>query len=198
MTSRRVGLTAAFLALAAGGTAACDDSSSYDLDPVGGYDGYSSSGSDASYSGSGTSYSDSSPGSSAYGDDDEVFYCADEDGTIVDEDYCDDESSSSGRYYLWHSPSYERGLVPGQTLDGGERFRPTDRKARTAFKLPATGSVRNGTIKTNVVGSGSRSTGSRSTGSRSTGSGSTGSGFTGSGSSDSGSTGSGSTGSSGG
>jgi hypothetical protein len=166
MTSRRVGLTAAFLALAAGGAAACDDSSTYDspgfdevyYDDPGSGSGFSGSGSSGSgSSGSGSSGSDSSEDDSSevYEEsDDEVFYCADEDGTIVDEDYCADGTRPS--YLLWHSPYYERGLTPGQTLDGGDSFEATDRKARTAFKLPATGTVRNGTIKTNVVGSGSR------------------------------------------
>jgi hypothetical protein len=79
-----------------------------------------------------------------------VFYCADEDGEVVDEDECADGGTSS--YFLWHSSGYARGLRPGTSLDGGDYFLPGDRAARRAFKLPATGKVGNGTVKTNVVG----------------------------------------------
>jgi cobalamin biosynthesis protein CobT len=169
-------LTTAFLALAAGGTAACDASSD-EFDPTGSgveYDGYDS-GSDSSYSDdSGSDSYDSSDDSDSYDSSDEfddggyddsdgsesseqVFYCADEDGTIAEEDRCEDDSGSG--YFLWHSAGFARGMVPGDVLDGGSRFPATDRKARTAFKLPPTGTVPNGTIKTNVVGSGSRAGG---------------------------------------
>jgi hypothetical protein len=156
LTSRKVVLTTAFLALAAGGTAACDAAPSdgyddeYDTTTYGGYD--------SGYSGSG-SYAEESDDSGDSGDvddseeSDEVFYCADEDGMIVDEQDCVDDT---GTYFLWHSSTYSRGLPTGEYLDGGDYFSATDRKARTAFKLPSTGTVRNGTVKTNVVGTGSR------------------------------------------
>lgn len=167
LSSRRVALTTAFLALAAGGTAACD-ASSEEYDPTGSgieYGGYDS-GSDSSFSGdSGSdgydSSDDSDDGSFDESDgseaSDEVFYCAGEDGTIVEEVNCEDDSGSG--YFLWHSSGFARGMVPGDVLDGGGRFPATDRKARTAFKLPPTGTVPNGTIKTNVVGSGSEAGG---------------------------------------
>jgi hypothetical protein len=163
LLSRKVVLSAAFLALAAGGTAACDasgddefDSSgttTYDSDP-GGY------ASDPDVSGVDTSdSSDSSDSDDDYVTEedeeeeptDEVFYCADEDGEIVDEDNCDDDSGTSS-YFLWHSPGYPRGLRPGTVLEDGEAFPAGDRTTRRAFKLPATGTVSNGTIKTNIVG----------------------------------------------
>ena len=163
LSSRKVALTTAFLALAAGGTAACDASSD-EYDSTGSgieYSGYDSSYSDGSDSGSYDSSDDSDGGSSDDSDDSEsseqVFYCADEDGTIVEEDRCEDDSGSG--YFLWHSSGFARGMVPGDVLDGGSRFPATDRKARTAFKLPPTGTVPNGTIKTNVVGSGSKAGG---------------------------------------
>jgi hypothetical protein len=172
MTSRSVGLTAAFLALAAGGTAACDSSYedypggddtsgfTYDSDP-GGYSNPGSGSSDSGSSGSGSS--DSSGDDDYVADDaddsaDEVFYCADEDGEIVDEDFCADDGGYQP-YFLWHSSGYARGLSPGTLLDDGDYFPAGDRTARKAFKLPSTGKVSNGTVKTNVVGRGSGGSG---------------------------------------
>jgi hypothetical protein len=86
---------------------------------------------------------------------DEGFYCADEQGRIVDEDYCDDNRYHGGGYYIYHSPSYRSGLPIGALLPaGGSRFAYNDRAARTSFGLPSTGRVGNGTIKTSVVGKG--------------------------------------------
>lgn len=162
LCSRKVALTAAFLALAAGGTAACDASHG---SAEGGWD---SAGSDGYGDGSdeGAFLDDSGTGSQQAADDDadvgpadsatptdEVFYCADEDGQIVEEDNCADEGTTT--YLLWHSPAYARGLSVGTTLDGGESFAAGDRAARRSFRLPATGAVPNGTVKTNVVGRGS-------------------------------------------
>ena len=162
MTSRKVALTAAFLALAAGGTAACDTSTYDDSD-------------DSTYVYDGQ---DAGPGSDAVADTgevddeeyydedeeedqepvDEVFYCADEDGEIVDEDNCADADETSS-FFLYHSSTYARGLKPGTYLDGGDSFSAGDRAARRAFKLPPTGKVGNGTVKTNVVGRGSTGSG---------------------------------------
>jgi hypothetical protein len=163
MASRKVALSAAFLALAAGGTAACDaspdddfDDSAYASDGGGYSSGYDAA--DSGFSGDdSTDSSDSDSGDDSDSDDgtgDEVFYCADEDGEIVDEDNCDDDSGSSS-YFLWHSTGYSRGLRTGTMLDGGDYFPAGDRATRRAFKLPATGKVGNGTVKTNVVGRGS-------------------------------------------
>ena len=82
---------------------------------------------------------------------DEVFYCADDEGLIADEADCDDESEESP-YYLWHSPTYAPDLTPGTYLDGGDYFTAYDRASRQAFRLPTSGRVTNGTVKTNVVG----------------------------------------------
>jgi len=93
---------------------------------------------------------------------DEGFYCADEQGRIVDENYCDDNRYNGGGYYIYHSPSYRSGLPIGALLPaGGSRFAYNDKAARTSFGLPSTGRVGNGTIKSSVVGKG----GSGSTGS---------------------------------
>ncbi|MGK5681419.1 hypothetical protein [Actinoplanes sp. URMC 104] len=170
MTSRRVALTAAFVALAAGGTAACDagaDDDPYDLSDTTTYsaDGVVDSDAvpaldDPSVDDEDSTDEESTDGEPADeepigdGPTDEVFYCADQDGQIVDEEFCDvDEDDET--YFLWHSPVYLRGLTPGEFLDGGDAFPAGDRDARRAFKLPATGKVTNGVVKTNVVGRGS-------------------------------------------
>ena len=89
---------------------------------------------------------------------DEGFYCADEQGRIVDEDFCDDNryrGVSSHPYYIYHSPSYGSGLLVGSLLPvGGSRFAYNDSAARTSFGLPSTGRIGNGTVKTSVVGKG--------------------------------------------
>ncbi|GAA0455229.1 hypothetical protein Ade02nite_03850 [Paractinoplanes deccanensis] len=174
-------LTAAFLALAAGGVAACDaatdgddDIGSYDTTTYSDSDGGSSDGGDVGdESGGDGSASDEDSdaptvadpvgevdeseadageaGAGEAGAGEEVFYCADDQGEIVDEDYCDTDDATTN-YFLWHSPAYGRGLAPGTFLDGGERISAGDRAARRAFGLPAAGKVGNGVVKTNVVG----------------------------------------------
>ncbi|GAA4934214.1 hypothetical protein GCM10025331_18980 [Actinoplanes utahensis] len=82
----------------------------------------------------------------------ELFYCADADGLVVDEEYCDDDT---GDYYIWHSSSYPRNAPVGTLLRGGGFFPAGDAASRRAFSLPETGRIGNGsTIKTNVVGRG--------------------------------------------
>jgi hypothetical protein len=167
MTSRKVVLTAAFLALAAGGAAACDapaDEGNEGDTTTSVYD----AGSSPAGGGSGTR---SEPEADTDDDEsdadqptDEVFYCADDEGQIVDEDYCDDDSGESS-YFLWHSSGYPRGLRTGTYLDGGDYISTSDRTARRALKLPATGKVTNGTVKTNVVGRSSTNSGSTGGGS---------------------------------
>ena len=80
----------------------------------------------------------------------QVFYCADEEGVIVAAKNCADGDTST--YWLWHSTGYPRGLSAGTRLDGGGGFPANDKDARRAYRLPATGAVPNGTVKTNVVG----------------------------------------------
>lgn len=148
LSSRKVALTATFLALAAGGVAACDASS-------GDY-GDSAGTTTDTYEPAVTGDSGTVAVEPVEVDEepsDEVFYCADEDGEIVAAEHCDDDGTSS--YFLWHSAGYARGLKPGTVLDGGDYFPAGDRASRKEFKLPSTGRVANGTIKTNVVGRGS-------------------------------------------
>ncbi|MFI5933712.1 hypothetical protein [Actinoplanes sp. NPDC051494] len=167
--SRNVVLTATFLALAAGGTAACD--SSTPADDVEGWD--------SSYvygSGPAPDVEDEAPEAveDEPADDeaadeaaDEVFYCADEDGEVVDEDQCDPQDTAF--YFLWHSSGYPRGLKPGTQLDGGDYFAPGDLESRQAYRLPTAGRVGNGTVKTNVVGRSSGGPAAGSSGLRSSG-----------------------------
>jgi hypothetical protein len=102
---------------------------------------------------------------------DEGFYCADENGVIVDEDYCDDDHHYGGGlipYYIWHSSGYRGGYAVGSKLPaGGSKFAYNDKTARSSFGLPTSGKIGNGTIKTSVVGkggSGSSSGGSKKSG----------------------------------
>ena len=96
---------------------------------------------------------------------DEGFYCADENGVVVDEDNCDDDGSSVGGvgfipFFIWHSSSYRSGYPVGTRLPpGGSKFAYNDRAARSSFGLPTTGRITNGTVKTSVVGKGGGSTG---------------------------------------
>jgi hypothetical protein len=101
---------------------------------------------------------------------DEGFYCADENGTVVDEDYCDDDDNHGGGigivplFFIWHSASYGRGYPVGYRLPpGGSRFAYNDRAARTSFGLPPTGRIANGTVKTSVVGKGGSGSSGRTT-----------------------------------
>jgi hypothetical protein len=97
---------------------------------------------------------------------DEGFYCADENGVVVDEDNCDD-SGNAGLgllpFFIWHSSGYRSGYPVGYRLPpGGSKFAYNDRAARASFGLPATGRITNGTIKTSVVGKGGSGTGKSS------------------------------------
>jgi hypothetical protein len=97
---------------------------------------------------------------------DEGFYCADANGVIVDEDFCDDHhhySSGVVPYYIWHSSAYGRGYPVGSRLPaGGSKFAYNDKTSRSSFGLPTTGKIGNGTVKTSVVGKGG--SGSKSSG----------------------------------
>ena len=101
---------------------------------------------------------------------DEGVYCADENGTVVDEDNCDDDGNNNGGgvgfvplFFIWHSTSFRTGYAVGSRLPaGGSRFAYNDRAARQSFGLPATGRIGNGTVKTSVVGKGGSGTGKSS------------------------------------
>jgi hypothetical protein len=87
---------------------------------------------------------------------DEGFYCADADGTIVDEDLCDDDGGGGGGgFFIWHSSGYRSGYPIGTRLPaGGTKFPYNDAASRSKFGLPSTGKIPNGTVKSSVVGKG--------------------------------------------
>jgi hypothetical protein len=90
------------------------------------------------------------------------FYCTDNSGTVVDEDYCDDSNGGGGGYLLtymgssMHAPPAGHSSYPvGSKLPASApKFSVNDKSARTKFGLPATGKISNGTVKTGVVGKG--------------------------------------------
>jgi hypothetical protein len=90
-------------------------------------------------------------------DDDEqeqVAYCTNEDGEIVDEDFCDDGYRGGGLFFLYLG-GFGRGLPVGTVLpSGGTRINPTDTAARQRAGLAATGAVAAGTRVTGGIGSG--------------------------------------------
>ena len=100
---------------------------------------------------------------------DEGFYCADANGTVVDEDYCDDDNNNGGGvglvplFFIWHSAGYRPGYPVGYRLPaGGSKFAYNDRAARSSFGLPSSGRISNGTVKTSVVGKGGSGTSGKS------------------------------------
>jgi len=75
---------------------------------------------------------------------DEGFYCADANGTVVDEDYCDDDNNNGGGvglvplFFIWHSAGYHPGYPVGYRLPaGGSKFAYNDKAARSSFGLPS-------------------------------------------------------------
>ncbi|WP_328461942.1 hypothetical protein OHA21_33965 [Actinoplanes sp. NBC_00393] len=88
---------------------------------------------------------------------DQGFYCADANGVVVDEDYCDDDDSyhPGAGFFIWHSTAYRSGYPVGHKLPaGGSKFAYNDAASRSKFGLPAAGKITNGTVKTSVVGKG--------------------------------------------
>jgi hypothetical protein len=93
----------------------------------------------------------------------EGFYCADENGVVVDDSNCDDNRGGAGLgllpFFIWHSTAYRPGYPIGYRLPaGGSRFAYNDQASRARFGLPTTGRISNGTIKTSVVGKGGSGT----------------------------------------
>ena len=101
------------------------------------------------------------------------FYCADANGNVVDEDYCDDDNAGGGGFggfFIWHSTSYRSGYPVGSRLPaGGSRFPYNDKASRSAYGLPSTGRISNGTVKTSVVGKGGSGSKAGSSGKKSGG-----------------------------
>jgi hypothetical protein len=95
-------------------------------------------------------------GCSIGGDDDQVAYCTDENGKIVDDDYCDDvyHGPGAGLFFLYLG-GFRSGLPVGTVLPrGGTRINPTDTVARSRAGLPSTGKVSGGQRISGGLGSG--------------------------------------------
>jgi hypothetical protein len=87
-------------------------------------------------------------------DEEQVAYCTDENGEIVDDDFCDDGYSGGGLFFLYVG-GFRSGLPVGSRLpDGGTRIDPRDSQARQRAGLPATGKVSGGTRVSGGIGSG--------------------------------------------
>ena len=97
-------------------------------------------------------------GCGAGGDDDEqVAYCTDENGEIVDEDLCDDDrvGGGGGGLFFLYLGGFGRGLPVGTVLPrGGTRINPGDTAARQRAGLPGTGKVSAGQRVSGGIGSG--------------------------------------------
>jgi hypothetical protein len=88
-------------------------------------------------------------------DQEQVAYCTDEDGEIVDEDYCDDDYRGGGGLFFLYLGGFRTGLPVGTVLPrGGTRINPTDTAARQRYGLPGTGKVSSGQRVTGGIGSG--------------------------------------------
>jgi hypothetical protein len=95
-------------------------------------------------------------GCSVGGNDDQVAYCTDEDGEIVDDDYCDDDyhGPGAGLFFLYLG-GFRTGLPVGTVLPrGGTRINPADTAARSRAGLPSTGKVSGGQRISGGLGSG--------------------------------------------
>ncbi|MBM7807803.1 hypothetical protein JOD57_003640 [Geodermatophilus bullaregiensis] len=93
----------------------------------------------------------------------QVAYCTDEDGEIVDDDYCDDDYRGGGGLFFLYLGAFRPGLPVGTVLPaGGTRINPTDTAARQRYGLPGTGKVTGGQRVTGGIGSGSGGTSSGS------------------------------------
>ena len=89
-------------------------------------------------------------------EEEQVAYCTDENGEIVDDEYCDDDYRGpvAGLFFLYLG-GFGRGLPVGTVLpSGGTRISPTDTAARQRVGLPPTGKVQAGQRVSGGIGSG--------------------------------------------
>jgi hypothetical protein len=90
-------------------------------------------------------------------DEEQVAYCTDENGKIVDEDLCDDDRGGfgGGGLFFLYLGGFRPGLPVGTVLPrGGTRIDPADSAARQRSGLPANGKVSAGTRVSGGIGSG--------------------------------------------
>jgi hypothetical protein len=99
---------------------------------------------------------------------DQYVYCIDDEGEVVDPDYCEDEEygydddddyGSSYWYYVASSRYSVGSRVPGDHVTS--RINPSDSSARTSAGIPSSGKVGGTTIKGGGFGSGSSGGGYR-------------------------------------
>jgi hypothetical protein len=85
----------------------------------------------------------------------QLAYCTNEDGEVVDEEYCDDDYRGGGGLFFLYLGAFRPGLPVGTVLPrGGTRVDPRDTAARQRYGLPAAGAVVAGTRVTGGIGSG--------------------------------------------
>ncbi|SFP57776.1 hypothetical protein SAMN05660464_3539 [Geodermatophilus dictyosporus] len=96
-------------------------------------------------------------------EEEQVAYCTNEDGEIVDDDYCDDDYRGGGGLFFLYLGAFRPGLPVGTVLPaGGTRVNPADSAARQRYGLPGTGKVTGGQRVTGGIGSGAGGSGSGS------------------------------------
>jgi hypothetical protein len=96
-------------------------------------------------------------------EEEQVAYCTNEDGEIVDDDYCDDDYRGGGGLFFLYLGAFRPGLPVGTVLPrGGTRINPGDTAARQRYGLPGTGKVTGGQRVTGGIGSGAGGSGSGS------------------------------------
>ncbi len=98
-------------------------------------------------------------GCGAGGQQEQVAYCTNEDGEIVDDDLCDDGGGGGGGLggglFFLYLGGFRPGLPVGSVLPaGGTRVNPGDSAARQRYGLPGTGKVSGGQRVTGGLGSG--------------------------------------------
>jgi hypothetical protein len=89
-------------------------------------------------------------------EEEQVAYCTDENGEIVDDDFCDDDyrGPGAGLFFLYLG-GFRSGLPVGTVLPrGGTRINPTDTAARSRAGLPSTGKITGGQRVSGGLGSG--------------------------------------------
>ena len=88
-------------------------------------------------------------------DSEQRAYCTDEEGRIVDDDYCDDDYDGGGGLFFLYLGGFGPRLPVGTVLPpGGTRIDPRDTAARQRAGLPANGKVSGGTRVSGGIGSG--------------------------------------------
>jgi hypothetical protein len=70
----------------------------------------------------------------------EDVYCANENGEVIDEKYCDDDRGNGFGGFIWIG-SFGAGRGLGYRLSGGQHFPYNDTAARERAGLPRTGNV---------------------------------------------------------